>query len=181
MPMSKILLVRHGQAAASWGEETDPGLSDAGQKQAASIQTLLSPYPNFSAVSSPKARAKETARIALPEAQIGIDPRFTEIPSGERSLADRGAWLRQVFRQGWSEQETQVKAWREGILNALYKQSDSIIFCHFVVINAVVAAACEDDRVMQCRPDYCSVWEFEISGQSISLVNAGPEDESLVL
>lgn len=181
MPMSKILLVRHGQAAASWGEEPDPGLSDQGQQQARSIQTLLSTYSNFSIVSSPKARAQETARIALPEAQINIDPRFTEIPSGERSLADRGAWLRQVFRQGWSEQEAQVNAWREGILSALYQQSDSIVFCHFVVINAVVAAARNDDKVMQCRPDYCSVWEFDITEQSISLTNTGPEDESLVL
>ncbi|MBB6521453.1 histidine phosphatase family protein [Pseudoteredinibacter isoporae] len=179
--MSKILLVRHGQAAANWGEETDPGLSELGQNQAASIQTALSPYTNFSVLSSPKARASETARIAMPGTQIDIDSRFTEIPSGDRSLADRGGWLRQIFKQNWSEQEAQVNAWRGGILDALYQQSDGIIFCHFVVINAVVAAARKDDHVMQCRPDYCSIWEFETEGKSIRLISPGAEDESLVL
>ncbi|GAA6154033.1 hypothetical protein NBRC116587_34550 [Pseudoteredinibacter isoporae] len=173
--------MRHGQAAASWGEETDPGLSETGRLQAASIQEALTPFVGAAILSSPKARAQETACIALPGIQPSIDTRFTEIPSGDRSLADRGLWLRQVFRQHWSEQERQVKGWREGILNALYEQPDSIIFCHFVVINAVVSVARNDDRVMQCRPDYCSMWEFEVTDQSIRLLKGGKEDESLVL
>lgn len=181
MPMSRILLVRHGQAAASWGEQTDPGLSELGQQQATNIQDVLASYSQLESISSPKARAHQTAQIARPEAVITIDPRFTEIPSGELRLADRGNWLRQVFKGNWSNQEPQVKAWRSDILHALQEQNSSIIFCHFVVINAVVAAAKQNDKVMQCRPDYCSIWEFECQGSEISLINAGQEDESLVL
>ncbi len=179
--MSKILLVRHGQAAANWGEQTDPGLSELGQQQAANIQAALAPYQQHCSLSSPKARAQETAQIARPDAGITIDPRFTEIPSGDRSLADRGDWLRQVFKQRWSDQEHQVKAWRNNILQALQDQNDSIIFCHFVVINAIVAAAQQSDKVMQCRPDYCSIWEFECNNSELVLIKAGQEDESLVL
>ena len=38
-----IYLVRHGEAAASWGDHPDPGLSELGQKQAAveSLAKLL--------------------------------------------------------------------------------------------------------------------------------------------
>ena len=58
-----IFLVRHGEAAASWGQESDPGLSDLGRAQAAesarSLQRLMP--PNTALVSSPLARAQETA------------------------------------------------------------------------------------------------------------------------
>ncbi|WP_299981805.1 phosphoglycerate mutase family protein [uncultured Pseudoteredinibacter sp.] len=180
--MSKIILVRHGQAAASWGEETDPGLSELGFEQADNIRQSLAPYQSYKVLSSPKARAIETAQTALPEAQLEIDPRFTEIPSGDRSLAERGPWLKQIFRQSWTEQEAQVTQWRADILRALSQQpQDSIVFCHFVVINAVVAAARDNERVMQCRPDYCSIWEFDCSESGIALLSEGLEDHSLVL
>ena len=32
--MTEIILVRHGEASASWQESTDPGLSELGERQA---------------------------------------------------------------------------------------------------------------------------------------------------
>jgi len=36
-----IFLVRHGEAAASWGESPDPGLSELGRRQAEVAAALL--------------------------------------------------------------------------------------------------------------------------------------------
>ena len=67
-PGSRIFLVRHGEAAASWGEATDPGLSDKGREQAEcaadELASMLGDYTTI--VSSPLLRAQETAGFALP-------------------------------------------------------------------------------------------------------------------
>ena len=39
--MTKLLIVRHGEASASWEESTDPGLSDLGIVQAEECVTRL--------------------------------------------------------------------------------------------------------------------------------------------
>ena len=39
--MTKLLIVRHGEASASWEESTDPGLSDLGIFQAEECATCL--------------------------------------------------------------------------------------------------------------------------------------------
>ena len=38
--MTKLLIVRHGEASASWEESTDPGLSDLGIVQAEECANL---------------------------------------------------------------------------------------------------------------------------------------------
>ena len=55
-----IYLIRHGQAAASWGEHPDPGLSDLGREQAASVATALQTRNIAHAFTSPMARCRET-------------------------------------------------------------------------------------------------------------------------
>ena len=39
--MTEIILVRHGEASASWQESTDPGLSELGKRQAEECANLL--------------------------------------------------------------------------------------------------------------------------------------------
>ena len=39
--MTKLLIVRHGEASASWEESTDPGLSDLGIVQAEECTNTL--------------------------------------------------------------------------------------------------------------------------------------------
>ena len=59
-----IYLVRHGEAAASWGQSADPGLSELGQQQAEQAAShLLATVPqDLQLISSPLARALETAQ-----------------------------------------------------------------------------------------------------------------------
>ena len=39
--MTKIILVRHGEASASWEKSSDPGLSDLGVNQADECLSLI--------------------------------------------------------------------------------------------------------------------------------------------
>ena len=41
MAIHTILLIRHGEASASWGDHADPGLSDNGKKQADELLSLI--------------------------------------------------------------------------------------------------------------------------------------------
>ena len=62
--MALIYLVRHGEAAAQWSEDLDPGLSDLGRRQAADVGARLREIGPLALVSSPLARARESlARI----------------------------------------------------------------------------------------------------------------------
>ena len=38
--MPRLTLVRHGRAAAGWGDDLDPGLDDLGRAQAESVAKL---------------------------------------------------------------------------------------------------------------------------------------------
>ena len=84
-----IYLVRHGEAGKSWDEDLDPGLSDKGKEQSRRLVSQLEDdlaLLNFKAISSPLARAQETA-IPLQEKHgfdIEIYKSFAEIPSPGR-------------------------------------------------------------------------------------------------
>ena len=59
-----IYLVRHGEAGKSWDEDLDPGLSYKGKEQSKKLVSELDDdfkLLNFKAISSPLARAQETA------------------------------------------------------------------------------------------------------------------------
>jgi len=95
--MNSVWLVRHGEAAASWGEHADPGLSDSGHQQAeAAAEALVARLPGgVELVSSPKARALETAAPLASRLERGVQvvDAFREIDAPV-PLEDRQAWLR---------------------------------------------------------------------------------------
>lgn len=177
-----ILLVRHGEAAASYGEDEDPGLSDLGRIQAARAVTELLPRLPLAARSSPLARARQTA-MALTELTgtvAHVDARFSEIPT-PASLSDRQAWLRPVLAGLWSEQDASLNEWREKALAALSDlQEPTVIFCHFVIINALVAAATNDDRVTCFMPANASITQLRKTDAGLELVALGAELKSRI-
>ena len=56
-----IYFVRHGEAAAGWGEHPDPGLSDKGWIQAEAVAKRLIGLDIQQVFTSPMARCQETA------------------------------------------------------------------------------------------------------------------------
>jgi broad specificity phosphatase PhoE len=59
--MALIYFVRHGKAAAGFGDHVDPGLDATGIEQAEATARLLAPAGPLSVYSSPLARARETS------------------------------------------------------------------------------------------------------------------------
>jgi broad specificity phosphatase PhoE len=176
--MAILYLVRHGRAAASFGEDADPGLDALGREQAEAFAQRLSKQTPIAIISSPLARARETAAPLaarwkrVPE----IEPAVGEIPSGSKSLAERAAWLRSFMTGSWRDAPFELAQWRENVIAALLaRQEDAVIFTHYVAINVAAGSALGDDRVAVFSPDNCSVTILEIDGEKLRLVEKGHE------
>lgn len=150
---ARLHLVRHGKAAAGWDADPDPGLAPEGRADAQRAAALLAPLGALPVVTSPLRRARETAEIVAARWDVEpvVDAAVSEIPSPTDDLADRGRWLRGVLAGRWSEQGDDLRAWRSGVLDGLRRLAgagDTVVATHFVVINAAVGAALDDDRVV---------------------------------
>lgn len=155
-----IYLVRHGEAAASWGEHADPGLSEKGQAQAETVAETLIRLGAEAFLSSPMLRCRETAAPfarKLGQAAM-IEPAVSEIvtPSG---IADRVTWLRELMAGNWPDN---MSTWRENAYEAVDALPDrTVVFSHFVAINAIVGRIQKTGRVLVFKPDHCSITKLE--------------------
>jgi broad specificity phosphatase PhoE len=81
-----ITWIRHGQsewnALGKWQGHTDTLLSDLGKTQAGALAARLKNRPFDIVFSSDLLRASETGRLALPDADLQLDPRLREIHFG---------------------------------------------------------------------------------------------------
>ncbi len=194
--MARILLVRHGQAAASFTDDADPGLDKLGIDQACAVAERLRSNLPLLLISSPLKRARETAAPLL-QMQVDalaretidtsnvetlhIDTRMSEIPSPGLSLSDRGPWLGQVMQGQWSEQSGSLAEWRTDLISCLNEQQqDCVIFTHFVAINVAVGFAEGKDQVSIFRPANTSITELVTDGESLTPVKRGEQAVSIV-
>jgi broad specificity phosphatase PhoE len=180
----RLYLVRHGRAAASFGEARDPGLDAAGAAQAEAAAGRLAPLGPLPIVVSPLRRTRETAapleRLWRRTAQI--EPAVAEIPSPDCALDARADWLRGIMVGRWGEQAPDLQAWRVGVLAALAAIPEpSVVVSHFVAINVAVGHAEGDDRVIAFWPDHCSVTILDAEDGRLRLVERGAEGATRAL
>jgi broad specificity phosphatase PhoE len=189
--MARVYMIRHGEAAAGWSEDKDPGLSDLGrsQSEAAAKVIMAREGKALPVLSSPLRRCQETS-VPLATAwgqTVIIEPRVAEIPSPDLTLEERGVWLRQIMTGTWAETEAPIGhdlnliGWKQSVADALLElKTDTVIFSHFIAINAAVGHALNDPSVICFRPDNCSVTVFETDGDKLSVVEQGGEAETKV-
>ena len=195
--MIKIYLVRHGEASEGWTSQ-DPPLSELGKLQAKSLMTFVNSIfdenstNNTNAISSPLNRCKETASLALKKKylEIAINDNFRELPSPTIDLEKRVNWLRRILPLTWSEllkdKETMESGvnftqWRENIMSNIYSlKKDTIIFTHFVVINAVIGEILKSDKIVNFQPANCSITEISKKNDKLKIVKLGKSLESKV-
>ncbi|MFC6635149.1 histidine phosphatase family protein [Microbulbifer taiwanensis] len=182
--MTRILLVRHGEASKG-PEAPDPELTDLGHRQAQALARQFANVKPISLISSPKARARQTAQplAELWQRSVTLEQAVTEIPPPEGvALSERGQWIRRLLDSDWDAEDRAQQEWRRGILGFLLSlREDAAIFCHFMVINSVVAQVRGDRRVQQFRPDYTSVTELNSGGGRLEIVQLGEERQSRIL
>jgi len=175
-----IYLVRHGEAAASWAQAPDPGLSDLGHQQARAAAQLLRPRLAYGAVellSSPLARTLETAAPLAAELGLAVrvNEAFREIQAPV-PLAERQAWLRQFMQQRWEEQPDSLHRWRDrAIQELLALRSPAVVFTHFLVINAVVGRIQAAATTLCCWPDNGSITHLRLCDRGLELVELGAQ------
>jgi broad specificity phosphatase PhoE len=174
-----IYLVRHAEPAALWGAHPDPGLSDLGQSQAQAAAQHLALLGARSLVTSPLTRCRETA-LAL-EATLGIQAvvnrAVAEIPV-PAEVSDHRTWLMAVMNGHWSDAHVgaALVTWRQGVAAALLELAeDTIIFSHFVAINAAVSVAMGSDKVTVFKPGHASITVLEAVDGALRLVELGQE------
>jgi broad specificity phosphatase PhoE len=180
----ELFLVRHGEATASWGEEPNPGLSELGRQQAVAVSESLGGLVanDTLLVSSPLQRAIETARplAMLLQQTVREDGAFREIPSPV-PLEQRQAWLRLFMQQQWSDQEEELIAWRSTALQHLFELTrPTVVFTHFLVINAVVGQVLGRDETLCFWPDNGSITHLRHKGTELELVALGKQIQTHV-
>jgi len=186
--MTRVYMVRHGRAAAGWNVDPDPGLDELGRSQALQVASRLSSLGPLPVISSPLLRCQQTAfPLATAWQQtVTIEALVGEIPSPAGfALENRVDWLREAMAGTW-EQVAQTsgehyRSYRNDV--AQFVQSirvDTVIFSHFIAINAVIGAATDDDRVVIGQLDNCSVSVFETGDKGLSLVEMGGEADTLI-
>lgn len=182
--VTRILLIRHGEAAKGPGI-ADPVLTELGHHQARKLAEQLAESAPLALVSSPKLRAQQTAQPIADKwrQSIAIEEAVIEIPSPEGiALADRVTWLRTLLDSEWDDNSPQIADWRKRSMHFLQQlQQDTAIFCHFMVINSVVAQIRGDRRVQQFRPDYASVTELALDNGELTIQRLGREKSSRIL
>lgn len=179
-----VFLVRHGEAAASWSQSRDPGLSELGVEQAcqAAQQLAQQVSPGTQLLSSPLARARETA---LPlartlEQPVAINDAFREIPSPV-PLDQRQDWLRAFMRQRWETQPEELQQWRAAAYRQLLALSEpTVVYTHFLLINAMVGRVTEQAETLCFWPDNASITRLRHLGDSLELGELGRELDTVV-
>lgn len=179
-----FFLVRHGEAAASWGQSPDPGLSETGRIQAQAAADALQRQlrEDVQLLSSPLTRARETAEplAAALSRPVAIDEVFREVPAPV-PLAQRKDWLRTFMQQRWDEQPEELHHWRDSACNRLLSlQSPTVVFTHFLVINAVVGRVLQQPGVCHFYPDNGSITHLRRDADGLHLVTLGRELETVV-
>lgn len=182
--MTRLYLVRHGRAAATFAEAADPGLDAVGHAQAEAVAERLASIGPIAMLSSPLKRTRETSEPLAKRWQrpVPIEPAVAEIPSPEgMSLAERAVWLRGFMEGSWRNASRDLAQWREEAIAALLAiKEDTVVFSHFIAINVAAGAAENDDRVILFRPDNCSVTLIDVDNGRLTLVERGREAETKV-
>jgi broad specificity phosphatase PhoE len=181
--MARIHLVRHGRAAAGWDADPDPDLDDVGRAQAEAVASIL-PSDVSSIWSSPLLRCQATARpyAATRGVAVAVMPEVAEIPSPEGiPLGERVPWLRQAMAGTWSDLGDRYTTFRDTLVATLTAiEADTVVFSHFVAINAVIGACLDDDRLVIRSLDNTSVTIIETSPSGLVLVEGGHEADTLI-
>ena len=183
--MGHVVLVRHGRAAAAFDADPDPGLDEAGRRQAdqmASALVLFGPLPLYS---SPLRRCVETAQALGGRWGVEplVEPGVGEVVAPTDDLAGRGAWLRGFMRETWDDQPADLVAWRDEVVDAVRRigaEGDAVVVTHFIAINAIVGHATGDSRVVSFAPDNCSRTEVRVEGNRLEVVELGGQARTIV-
>jgi broad specificity phosphatase PhoE len=182
--MTRLYLVRHGRATGGWDVDPDPGLDELGQQQALAVADRLAPLGPLEVLSSPMRRCQETSAPLARRwnAPVAIEPAVTEIPSPDGyALNERIEWLRNAMAGEWGALGPFYTGFRDSIAERLVRCTvDTVVFSHYIAINAAIGVALGDDRLVIRALDNCSVTVLDVVGGRLQFVEGGHEADTLI-
>lgn len=186
MSVTKLFLIRHGRASAGWDTAVDPDLDDLGWQQAHEVARQLALNQKVSrVVTSPLQRCQQTSQPLCELWKISADicPEVSEIPSPEGvTMANRVEWLRVAMVGTWGALGPHYTTYRDELVAFVRNLNvDTVVFSHFIAINAVVGAILGDDRLIIHRLDNCAITIIERDHDgTLTLVQSGREADTLI-
>jgi broad specificity phosphatase PhoE len=192
LAMARLYLIRHAKPAATWSEAADPGLDAVGTAQSTATAAELSRQCGALAIyTSPMLRCRHTAapleRLWQRQAEVMLP--VAEIPAPPLTLDQRHLWLQQAMTGTWSQLQQRRQgdwpdylAWRDTLLARVTALAqDSVIFSHYIAINAIVGVALRSDDIVCFRPDHASITIVEVAGSTVRAIELGRQADTLVL
>jgi broad specificity phosphatase PhoE len=184
----QIALVRHGRASAGWDTALDPEIDELGRSQANDAAIKLDQIfvgQQIEIISSPLLRCQQTAEAfaKLRGGEIRIADQVAEIPSPVGvEMHDRVDWLRVAMQGTWADLGDDYVAFRNRCVDFVRElNSNTIVFSHFIAINAVVGALLDDDRLVIRKLDNCSITLLERdSAGNLRIAQSGHEADTLI-
>jgi broad specificity phosphatase PhoE len=81
----------------------------------------------------------------------------------------------------WPNLDRDLQYWRLAVIEALLSiETDTVVFSHYIAINAAVGHATDDNRVVCFRPNNASITVLETDGNRTSLISRGDEAHTRV-
>jgi broad specificity phosphatase PhoE len=81
----------------------------------------------------------------------------------------------------WSDLGDRYTTFRDSVVAFVAARAeDTVVFSHFIAINAVLGACLADDRMVIRRLDNTSITVVEVRGGSLTLVEGGHEADTLI-
>ena len=184
----QIALVRHGRASAGWDTAVDPGLDELGRQQADDAAKKLDQIfagQQVAIISSPLLRCQQTAEIfaKLRNASVRVCAEVAEIPSPVGvEMSGRVDWLRGAMQGTWTDLGSEYVAFRDSVVEFVQSlKTSTVVFSHFIAINAVVGALTDDDRLVIRSLDNCSITLLEYdSAGNLRIAQTGHEADTLI-
>lgn len=185
MTIHTLLLVRHGEASASWGDQDDPGLSEKGQNQAHALIDYFAKddLNKYNFISSPKRRALETSQplAKFYNKDVIACKAFSEIPSDNIPNERKQEWLKNIMLQEQIMLPDMVKDWKNRIMEELFLfKSHTIIFSHFMVINTIISSILNNQKLLHFYPDYTSSTQLILKDNEIKEIILGDNKKTLI-
>ena len=167
MASIEVIFIRHAEASSSWGDHPDPGLSDYGITQSKKLinRSELIKLDDYSFISSPKLRAINTARPLAKKFKkdLIIENTFTEIPSSNIERENKQDWLKNILHMNKNDLPENVAKWKDNIISKTKAFSkNSVVFTHFMVINALLSELNSENKLLYFYPDYTSIVKITI-------------------
>lgn len=176
-PGQRLVLVRHGQtdwsASGQHTGRTDVPLNDVGRTQALALGPTLARYRFACILTSPRTRARDTCRLALPDAPADVDPDLAEWDYGEyegqttaeirRAVPDWTVWTHPC---PGGETAAEVAGRADAVLNrGRNVDGDVLLVAHGHLLRVLAARwlglDATDGRLFRLDPATVSVLEHE--------------------